>query len=169
MEEQSVSGNTTYPALVGNIIASLRKERGIGQAEFSAMVGVGQSTWSRIEKGQSALTVEQLAKAAQQLEMRPHQLLALVDGARDNLQAQGIGTLLDRIGAGNMALLGSIPVVGPTLTAVLSGISTYREYSSFQQESLSNQQTGDEDQEIEKVEASIKQKKITTEAKTKGE
>ena len=120
MEEQSVSGNTTYPALVGNIIASLRKERSIGQAEFSAMVGVGQSTWSRIEKGQSALTVEQLAKAAGQLELQPHQLLAVVDGARENLEAQGIGTLLDRIGAGNMALLGSIPVVGPTLTAVLS-------------------------------------------------
>ena len=148
MEEQSVSGNTTYPALVGNIIASLRKERSIGQAEFSAMVGVGQSTWSRIEKGQSALTVEQLAKAAGQLDLQPHQLLAVVDGARENLEAQGIGTLLDRIGAGNMALLGSIPVVGPTLTAVLSGISTYSEYSSFPQESGHNRQVGDEGQEM---------------------
>ncbi len=135
MSSQSVSGNTTYPALVGNIIAQLRKERGFGQAEFAAMVGLGQSTWSRIEKGESALTVEQLAKTAEQLDMKPHELLVLVDGARDNLQAQGIGTLLDRIGVGNMALLGSIPVVGPTLTAVLSGISTFQKYNSIQRES----------------------------------
>ena len=160
MEEQSVSGNTTYPALVGNIIASLRKERSIGQAEFSAMVGVGQSTWSRIEKGQSALTVEQLAKAAGQLDLQPHQLLAVVDGARDNLEAQGIGTLLDRIGVGNMALLGSIPVVGPTLTAVLSGISTYRVYSSFPQESGQHRQAGEEGQGLNTSEENNKQKKI---------
>ena len=151
MEEKTVSGNTTYPALVGNIIASLRKEMSIGQAEFSAMVGVGQSTWSRIEKGQSALTVEQLAKAAMQLDLQPHELLAVVDGARDSLEAQGIGTLLDRIGAGNMALLGSIPVVGPTLTAILSGISTYREYSSFQHEPVNNQEVGDGEQAVDKA------------------
>ncbi len=151
MEEKPVSGNTTYPALVGNIIASLRKEMSIGQAEFSAMIGVGQSTWSRIEKGESALTVEQLAKAAMQLGLQPHQLLAAVDGARESLEAQGIGTLLDRIGAGNMALLGSIPVVGPTLTAILSGISSYREYSSFPHETVNNQQVGDGGEAIDKA------------------
>ena len=124
------------------------------------MVGVGQSTWSRIEKGQSALTVEQLAKAAGQLELQPHQLLAVVDGARENLEAQGIGTLLDRIGAGNMALLGSIPVVGPTLTAVLSGISTYREYSGFPQESGQHRQAGDARQGLNTSEENNKQKKI---------
>jgi len=146
MQHQSISGNTTYPALVGNIIARLRKEQGIGQAEFASMVGLGQSTWSRIEKGQSALTIEQLAKTAEQLDMQPHELLAIVDGARDNLQAQGIGTLLDRIGAGNMVLLGSIPVVGPTLTAVLSGISTYREYSTLQKEMKGEQKPETEDE-----------------------
>ncbi len=149
MSEQSYSGNTTYPALVGNIIARLRKEHGIGQAEFASLVGVGQSTWSRIEKGQSALTVEQLAKAAEQINLQPHQLLAVVDGARDNLEEQGIGTLLDRIGVGNMALLGSIPVVGPTLTAVLSGISTYREYSTFKTgQEPSQQEQEQEEQEV---------------------
>jgi len=128
--KNKASGNTTYPALVGSIIAQCRKDQGIGQAEFAQMVGLGQSTWSRIEKGQSALTIEQLAKAAEVLEIMPYELLALVDGARDDLKAQGIETLLDRVGAKNMALLGSIPVVGPTLTAVLSGVSTFDEHSS---------------------------------------
>jgi len=130
-EEEKFQGNTTYPALVGNVLAQLRKEKGIGQAEFGALVGIGQSTWSRIEKGESALTIEQLAKAAFQLDLAPHEFLAVVDGARENLEDQGIGTLLDRIGANNMALLGSIPVVGPSLTAVLSGVSTYRQYSEI--------------------------------------
>jgi transcriptional regulator with XRE-family HTH domain len=130
-ETKKFSGNTTYPALVGNVLAQLRKEKGIGQAEFGALVGIGQSTWSRIEKGESALTIEQLAKAARQLELAPHELLAVVDGAKENLRDQGIGTLMDRIGANNMALLGAIPVVGPSLTAVLSGVSTYRQYAEI--------------------------------------
>ncbi len=130
-KEEKFQGNTTYPALVGNVLAQLRKEKGIGQAEFGALVGIGQSTWSRIEKGESALTIEQLAKAAFHLDLAPHEFLAVVDGARDNLEGQGIGTLLDRIGANNMALLGSIPIVGPSLTAVLSGVSTYRQYSEI--------------------------------------
>jgi transcriptional regulator with XRE-family HTH domain len=130
-KEEKFQGNTTYPALVGNVLAQLRKEKGIGQAEFGALVGIGQSTWSRIEKGESALTIEQLAKAAFQLDLAPHEFLAVVDGARENLEDQGIGTLLDRIGANNMALLGSIPIVGPSLTAVLSGVSTYRQYAEI--------------------------------------
>ena len=131
IDEEKLSGNTTYPALVGNVLAQFRKEKGIGQAEFGALVGIGQSTWSRIEKGESALTIEQLAKAAHYLELAPHELLAIVDGAKEDLRGQGIGTLMDRIGANNMALLGSIPVVGPTLTAVLSGVSTYRQYADI--------------------------------------
>ncbi len=164
MSSQSVSGNTTYPALVGNIIAQLRKERGFGQAEFAAMVGLGQSTWSRIEKGESALTVEQLAKTAEQLEIKPHELLVLVDGARDNLQAQGIGTLLDRIGVGNMALLGSIPVVGPTLTAVLSGISTFQKYNTIQREihhQKEEEQGEDEAEETGKNEEGSEENKVS--------
>ena len=130
MPKKSATGNTTYPALVGSIIAQCRKNKGIGQAEFAAALDLGQSTWSRIEKGQSALSIEQLAKVAEQLDIQPYELLALVDGAREDLKAQGIDTLLDRIGTNNMALLGSIPVVGPTLTAVLSGISSFDEHSS---------------------------------------
>ncbi len=94
-KEEKFQGNTTYPALVGNVLAQLRKEKGIGQAEFGALVGIGQSTWSRIEKGESALTIEQLAKAAFQLDLAPHEFLAVVDGARENLEDQGIGDLQD--------------------------------------------------------------------------
>jgi transcriptional regulator with XRE-family HTH domain len=143
IEEKNLNGNTTYPALVGNVLAQLRKEKGIGQAEFGSLVGVGQSTWSRIEKGESALTIEQLAKAARCLEFQPHELLAVVDGARENLQGQGIGTLLDRIGANNMAMLGAIPVVGPTLTAVLSGVSTYRQYAREKREEPEGEAAGE--------------------------
>ena len=130
MSKKIPAGSTTYPALVGSMSAQCRKDKGIGQAEFAAMLDLGQSTWSRIEKGQSALTIEQLAKAADQLSIKPYELLALVDGAKEDLKAQGIDTLMDRIGANNMALLGAIPVVGPTLTAVLSGVSAFDEHSS---------------------------------------
>lgn len=140
-QDKEINGNTTYPALVGNVLAQLRKEKGVGQAEFGALLGVGQSTWSRIEKGESALNIEQLARAAEQLDLQPHELLAVVDGARDNLHNQGIETLLDRIGPNNMALLGAIPVVGPSLTAVLSGVSTYRQYAQLQDKASEDDST----------------------------
>jgi transcriptional regulator with XRE-family HTH domain len=146
-DEEKLSGNTTYPALVGNVLAQFRKEKGIGQAEFGALVGIGQSTWSRIEKGESALTIEQLAKAAYHLELAPHELLAVVDGAQKDLLGQGIGTLMDRIGVNNMALLGSIPVVGPTLTAVLSGVSTYRQYAEIYRKEKEKTEQENPDQE----------------------
>ena len=58
---------TTYQTLLGRLIAMKRRQRQMDQEELARHVGVSNSTWSRIEAGQSALSIDQLAKAAEKL------------------------------------------------------------------------------------------------------
>lgn len=57
-----LNGVTNYAAIVGIILSSLRKEKGLSQSEVAQYLDLNVSTWSRIESGLSALTVEQLAE-----------------------------------------------------------------------------------------------------------
>lgn len=75
----STTAVTTYPEIVGCVLTLLRKELKATQSTIAEAVGVGVSTWSRIENGESALTVEQLALAAQALDVTPGLILQLAD------------------------------------------------------------------------------------------
>ncbi len=55
---------TTYSAVVGRVLAIERQKRQLDQTTIATAAGVTQPTWSRIENGESALTVDQLALAA---------------------------------------------------------------------------------------------------------
>lgn len=81
---------TTYPAIIGGILARLRNERGLDQGKMAESVGVGQSTWSRVENGVSALTIEQLAAAAAVIGARPSEILAMADRSAADLRQRGI-------------------------------------------------------------------------------
>ena len=59
-----MKSETTYQAVLGRLIVQKRQEKQIDQGEMARHVGVSRSTWSRIEAGASALTMDQLAKAA---------------------------------------------------------------------------------------------------------
>jgi transcriptional regulator with XRE-family HTH domain len=81
---------TTYPAIVGCLLAEARGKRGLDQAALAAKVGISQSTWSRIERGDSSLTVEQLYRAARALGQRPSDILKAADVAAKGLTHSGI-------------------------------------------------------------------------------
>ncbi len=83
---------TTYPAIVGACLAAKRKEQGLSQSELALSVGLTVSTWSRIENGESALTIEQLALAAQRLNLPPSELLINADKKVAELEYRGIET-----------------------------------------------------------------------------
>ena len=63
----SLRNVASYPAIVGQVLSNLRKNINVDQSEFAEIIGVTQSTWSRIERGSSAFTIEQLADAADHL------------------------------------------------------------------------------------------------------
>ena len=58
---------TTYQTELGRLIAMKRRQRQMDQEELAHHVGVSSSTWSRIEAGLSALSIDQLAKAGEKL------------------------------------------------------------------------------------------------------
>jgi transcriptional regulator with XRE-family HTH domain len=104
---------TTWPALVGRVLAELRKERGLTQEDIAAAVGVGQAAWSKIERGDSALTVEQLFAASQRMELAASEVLRIADLARRDAEEKGVEVELarhkgrDALGAGLVLIAGA--------------------------------------------------------------
>lgn len=92
-----ISAVATFPSVVGLVLEAVRKERGLSQGEIAPIVGVAVSTWSRIENGESALTVEQLAKAAQVLQTLPSSILRAAEEKLVDLKNHGVTISADRI------------------------------------------------------------------------
>jgi transcriptional regulator with XRE-family HTH domain len=72
------------------VLVKLRKDLNKEQAFLAAQVGVTQSTWSRIERGESSFTVEQLAKVADCLQIKPSTILSETEKAILDLKSQGV-------------------------------------------------------------------------------
>lgn len=81
---------TSYATIIGRLIYSAREAQGVDQATLAHKVGVGQSTWSRIERGESGFSVEQLRLAAEALKISPGHILSEADRAAERLTAEGV-------------------------------------------------------------------------------
>lgn len=75
---------------MGRIIVKIRKELQVEQATLANAVGVTQSTWSRIERGESSFTIDQLADAAECLRVNPSTILLEAEEATRVLKSQGV-------------------------------------------------------------------------------
>ncbi len=111
---------TTYPAIVGACLAAKRKEQGLSQSELALSVGLTVSTWSRIENGESALTIEQLALAAQRLNLPRSELLINADKKVAELEYRGIETKSNRVSINEISASGAIPLVGSALFGIIT-------------------------------------------------
>jgi transcriptional regulator with XRE-family HTH domain len=60
---------------IENNIKAIREEKNLKQIEVATFIGVDKSGYSKIEKGQRALTVEELQKMAQLFEMTTDQII----------------------------------------------------------------------------------------------
>ena len=112
----------SYPAIVGAILLAKRKEIGLSQAEMADAVGLNVSTWSRVENGESAMTIEQLASAASALKVLPSSVLQATEVKLEELQTKGIATGANRADLASIAALGAIPLAGSALLGVLGPI-----------------------------------------------
>ena len=121
---------TTYQTVLGRLIAQKRKENGIDQEELAHRVGVSRSTWSRIEAGSSALSMDQLAKAASALGISLGELMLEVDDVVRKLRKQNVEVHDSRDQAKSASLGATGAAGGPSLAgpvaflggAVLGGI-----------------------------------------------
>lgn len=113
--------------------SSCLRKRGFTQAELAQTLGLAGSTWSRIEKGETSLSVEQLRAAAETLGIDPVTLLALAVQGEEALRAYGaiVASGADRaaprplgLGRAVESLLpaGALPLIGTALGAVLGKV-----------------------------------------------
>ena len=130
---------TTYGAILGATLVKLRNDLGLKQSEVAAAVGVGPSTWSRIENGESSLSTDQLKLVAKVLLIQPSKIIELADEAEAMAAARGIAVkiaskseleeivitegLTVNATAGLVNTVGILPVFGSVIGGIVSNIS----------------------------------------------
>lgn len=108
---------TTYPAIIGRIIAERRKKLGMDQATAADEAGINRSSWSRIENGETTPDAVQLSKIATALGLSSDGIIARANEAKKTLEKQGIDVRLDppaksKSSTGIIALLGAAALGG---------------------------------------------------------
>lgn len=113
---------TTYTAIVGQVLARKRADRGLEQAVLAKSLGVGQSTWSRVENGAVALTVEQLRAVAAPLAISPDEVLREADHYESLLTSSGVKVIPQSEARRNEAVMAFLAgaALGALLVALLS-------------------------------------------------
>ncbi len=90
MMNQKMPNFTTYSSIVGQVLAQYRKNRGLEQSDMAEKTGITQSTWSRIERGESTLTLEQLNQIANGLGISPEKIMRDITRAQETIIKEGI-------------------------------------------------------------------------------
>ena len=113
---------TTFQTVLGRLIAAKRQRRHMDQGALAHHVGVTRSTWSRIEAGLSALSVEHLVKAASALGVSVSELTTEADEVVRGLRQEDVAVRSSRDQTTSNMTDGSAPgeAVG-TRTALLEG------------------------------------------------
>ena len=65
----------TYNGLVGYELAKARKEKGIEQSDLALKTRISQPALSRLEKGKSSITIDQLYVICKGLEVEPENII----------------------------------------------------------------------------------------------
>jgi transcriptional regulator with XRE-family HTH domain len=79
-----------YNALVGHVIQRHRESLGKNQGEVAQALGLTQSAYSRVESGQTALTVSHLRALTNALRTTPESILSEADSLAKQLVKKGV-------------------------------------------------------------------------------
>ncbi len=112
-------GKLPYTVLLGQILQHHRQRVGLQQADVAAALGILQPAFSRIEKGDTSITVAQLRVVARRLGMKPGQILFDTEQYAQNLQRQGV-TVTDEKEVPQAALLIGLGILAAALLAASS-------------------------------------------------
>jgi transcriptional regulator with XRE-family HTH domain len=108
-----------YATLLGQLLQHYRQQRGLQQADVAASLGILQPAYSRIEKGDTSITVAQLRIVARRLGMKPGQIIFDAEQYAQNLQYQGV-TVTDEKEVPQAALLIGLGILAAALLAASS-------------------------------------------------
>ena len=112
----------TYSMIVAQLVNRRREALGLGQAAFFERSGLTQSSWSRINRGLSFFTLEELRAACRALDLALPEVLAQADRAAEDLtEREGVEVLENLKGSQNKALLPGI-IAGAALAFLIGRI-----------------------------------------------
>jgi len=80
----------TWVAIVGRVLVKMRKTVRMDQKKLAQAMSITQSTLSRIERGESAFTIEQLGLAAGSLGVAPEKILSAASIVKAYIMRRGI-------------------------------------------------------------------------------
>ena len=82
---------TSYGQIVGQVIRGRRELQGVNLLTMAERVSLATpSGWSRVETGDTAITLSQLRKAARSLGMQPAAIINQADAIAAQLEASGV-------------------------------------------------------------------------------
>lgn len=105
-----------YPVLVGQLVQSHRALQGLQQGQVAKAIGLSQSAYSRIESGDTSMSISQLRAVTRALGLTSGQFLTQVDGYAAQLEASGV-SLPDVKPANPAALLIGLGLLAALLAA----------------------------------------------------
>ncbi len=113
---------TTYSMIVAQLVNRRRGSLGLGQADFFRRSGLTQSSWSRINRGLSFFTLEELRAACRALDLPMPDVLGEADRAAEDLaRREDVAVLENLKGSQNKALLPGI-IAGAALAFLIGRI-----------------------------------------------
>jgi len=81
---------TTYSAVLGVVLANIRTFQGVEQKDMAQRMGLSQASYSRLEGGKSAFSVDQMFQAASALSVPGDELHRQLNATISQLQNNGI-------------------------------------------------------------------------------
>ena len=116
----------TYSMIVAQLVNRRREALGLSQADFFARSGLTQSSWSRINRGLSFFTLEELRAACRALDLPMPEVLGEADRAAEDLAKREDVEVLENLkGSQNKALLPGI-IAGAALAFLIARIRRAR-------------------------------------------
>ena len=85
-----MQGVVPYSVVVGRVLQQRRTQLGLHQNDLAAALGITQSAYSRLESGDTALSLTQLRIAAAVLQAPASAILASAEQYANYLQLQGV-------------------------------------------------------------------------------
>jgi transcriptional regulator with XRE-family HTH domain len=96
MSTTTPRGIVPYAAIVGKLLQQKRDARGILQATVAEALGLSQSAYSRLEKGESAMSITQLRQIGQVIGVHPDAVLAQAEQHAAALKRKGVEVTEER-------------------------------------------------------------------------
>jgi transcriptional regulator with XRE-family HTH domain len=113
----TVRPQITYAALVGRVIEHAREGANLHQQQVAEALGITQSAYSRLEKGQSAMSVAQLHQIGLRVGVPPGVITGRADQLAAKLQSQGALIANEKQEPGAAGLLVALGLLAAILAA----------------------------------------------------